>query len=173
MSQQGQRDGDGAGMSPGSSHGAFRVLGSTLWVQQPLWSCVHPATDPSCLQKGPRAAGRGIIQRDGKWFPAMSSQQRVWPARPDDTAGRRGWLLCGGAQPSLFQSCCQALSRERVSQARRDVVWDQCFSTSHTVSQQWVPQHSTRSWLYLAAGPSTRFKSSQNKPHCANLCKMF
>lgn len=152
----------GAGMTPGSSHhGSFHLLRSrdmAWWVLQPLWSSVHPSKDPSCLGKGPqqrRPASRGIIQPDGKWFPAMSSQQRVWPARPDDTAGRRGWLLCGGAQPSLFQSCCQALSRERVSQAHRDVAWDQCFSTSHSVSQQRVPQHSTHLWLYLAARPST------------------
>lgn len=92
------------------------------------------------------------------------------PARPDDTAGRRGWLLCGGAQPSLFQSYCQALSRERVSQAHRDVAWDQYFNTSHTVSQQRVPQHSTHSWDYLAAGPLTWFKLSQNNPQFANLC---
>lgn len=69
----------------------------------------------------------------------------------------------------MFQSCCQALSRERVSQAHRDVAWDQCFSSSHAVSQQRVPQHSTHSWVYLAAGPSTWFKLRQNKPQCAYL----
>lgn len=73
--------------------------------------CVHPCTPAGGTQQH-RVANRGRIQQDGKWFPATSSQQRVWPARPDDTAGRRGWLLHGRACPSLFQCCCQALSRE-------------------------------------------------------------
>jgi len=66
-------------------------------------------------EAGPRQrglAGRGVIQQDGTRFPATSSRQRVWPARPDDAAGRRGWLLRGRARLSSFRCCCQALSRE-------------------------------------------------------------
>lgn len=121
-SQLGQREGEGAGTAPASSPLGTTTLctSSGAWIcpggiLQPLWSCVHPGKDPCTPGGGTqrhRLANRGIIQQDGKWFPTTSSQQRVWPARPDDTAGRRGWLLHGRACPSLFQGCCQALSRE-------------------------------------------------------------
>lgn len=98
----------------GASH-LLRRMDAARWTLQSCWSCAHPSKDPSMPRGGSqqhRLAHKGIIQQDGKWFPARSSQQRVWPARPDDTAGRRRWLLPGRTQPSSFQRCCQAFSRE-------------------------------------------------------------
>lgn len=105
-------------------------------------------------------ARREMIQQGGKWF--TSSQQRVWPARPDDAAGRRGWRLL--AKPGPAHS--SAAAKRRLVRARFTCSRGHCMGPAllHLIFPSSAGPHRSHDMMLHC------FNQAKIKPSRANIC---